>query len=325
MDFSALEPLADAVLYEGYQLYPYRRAALKNQQRWNFGSLYPEAFARAAAASDAWRNQTECLATAAATGTSPDARLEAGSAAPGETRMEVRIGAQLRFLQMSTEGGGDTVRSLSLGPYELDALRGGPQVNAGADWGLAIHCRWTANPVPGGGAAGASAWKIRLEVANRAPASPGGGRDAALAQTLVSAQVLLGIEGGEFLSLFNPAPEWRQAAASCQSAGLYPVLAGEGPGRRSPWILSAPIALYDFPRLAAESPGEFFDSTEVDELLALRIQTLTSEEKEAMRADPRTRAMLERVEALPASGWDRLHGRTQLAAGPRRAEGRDGI
>lgn len=324
MDFSALEPLADAVLYEGYQLYPYRRTALKNQQRWNFGSLYPEAFVRAAAAGDAWRNQTECLAAAAAAGISPDAGLAAGSPAPGATRMEARIAARLRFLQTSTDGGGDTVRGLTLGPYEIEALRGAPQVNAGADWGFAIHCRWTASPVSGSGSAGASAWKICLEVANRTPASPGG-RDAALAQTLVSAQVLLGIEGGEFLSLFNPEPEWRQAAAGCQSIGLYPVLAGEGPGRRSPWILSAPIVLYDFPHLAAESPGEFFDSTEVDELLALRIQTLTSEEKEAMRADPRTRAMLERVEALPASGWERLHGRTQRASGQRRSEGKDGI
>jgi hypothetical protein len=35
--------VADAVLYEGYLLWPYRRSALKNQQRWTFGGVYPEA------------------------------------------------------------------------------------------------------------------------------------------------------------------------------------------------------------------------------------------------------------------------------------------
>ena len=35
--------IADAVLYEGYVLWPYRRSALKNQRRWTFGGVYPEA------------------------------------------------------------------------------------------------------------------------------------------------------------------------------------------------------------------------------------------------------------------------------------------
>ncbi len=33
--------IADAVLYEGYVLWPYRRSALKNRQRWTFGGVYP--------------------------------------------------------------------------------------------------------------------------------------------------------------------------------------------------------------------------------------------------------------------------------------------
>jgi hypothetical protein len=32
--------IARAVLYEGYVLWPYRRSALKNAQRFTFGSLY---------------------------------------------------------------------------------------------------------------------------------------------------------------------------------------------------------------------------------------------------------------------------------------------
>src|SRR5580704_4508040 len=36
--------IADAVLYEGYLLWPYRKSALKNQQRFTFGGVYPPAW-----------------------------------------------------------------------------------------------------------------------------------------------------------------------------------------------------------------------------------------------------------------------------------------
>src|SRR5262245_5917097 len=52
--------IADAVLYEGYILYPYR-PSVKNRQRWTFGGLYPEAYARAAGGAAASTNQAECL------------------------------------------------------------------------------------------------------------------------------------------------------------------------------------------------------------------------------------------------------------------------
>src|SRR5438046_9033898 len=38
--------IADAVLYEGYILWPYRRSALKNQRRFTFGGVYPPAHSR---------------------------------------------------------------------------------------------------------------------------------------------------------------------------------------------------------------------------------------------------------------------------------------
>ena len=54
--------VADAVLYEGYVLYPYRASAAKNQLRWQFGVLTPPAFAppRPPAPSAA-PMRTECL------------------------------------------------------------------------------------------------------------------------------------------------------------------------------------------------------------------------------------------------------------------------
>ena len=64
-------------------------------------------------------------------------------------------------------------------------------------------------------------------------------------------------------------------------------------------MLSAPIILYDYPQIAPESPGELFDGTEIDEILTLRIMTLTDQEKQAMAAvDQRARAVLARTDSL---------------------------
>ena len=74
-------------------------------------------------------------------------------------------------------------------------------------------------------------------------------------------------------------------------------------------MLSSPIILYDYPRVAPESPGEFFDGVEIDELLALRILTLSEEEKRQMSGvDARARALLDRTEALADSRLSQLHG-----------------
>jgi hypothetical protein len=47
MNFDGAEKIAAAILYEGYILYPYRPTAIKNRQRWNFGTLYPRVYAEA--------------------------------------------------------------------------------------------------------------------------------------------------------------------------------------------------------------------------------------------------------------------------------------
>src|ERR1700730_3128020 len=61
MNTKSIDAIANAVLYEGYMLYPYRPSAVKNRQRFNFGVLYPRAYSEAQTGSDAWSNQTECL------------------------------------------------------------------------------------------------------------------------------------------------------------------------------------------------------------------------------------------------------------------------
>ena len=89
--------------------------------------------------------------------------------------------------------------------------------------------------------------------------------------------------------------------------GAWPVLAGVE-GQRD-LILSAPIILYDYPQIAPESAGDLFDGTEIDEILALRILTMTEEEKlEVRNGDDCARRILERTETMPAEHFQKLHG-----------------
>jgi hydrogenase maturation protease len=86
------------------------------------------------------------------------------------------------------------------------------------------------------------------------------------------------------------------------------VLVGEEGERTT--MLASPIILYDYPRVAPESPGDLFDGGEIDEILSLRIQTLTDDEKAEIRklSDDRARRLLERTEELTAEQMMRLHG-----------------
>lgn len=146
--------------------------------------------------------------------------------------------------------------------------------------------------------------KIIVEVENRTPfdGTPDD-RDASLPYSLASAHLVLTTPEGAFVSLLDPPPELAAAAASCRSEGVYPVLAGE----RS--MLASPIILDDHPRIAPQSPGDLYDGTEIDEILSLRIMTLTDDEKrEACAADERARRIIERTDALTADDLLSMHG-----------------
>jgi len=94
---------------------------------------------------------------------------------------------------------------------------------------------------------------------------------------------------------------------ACSNQGLFPVLVGEEGQRNT--ILASPIILYDYPQIAPESAGDLFDGTEIDEILSLRILTMTDDEKREMsQSDQRARQMLERTENLPAEQFAKMHG-----------------
>ncbi len=126
-------------------------------------------------------------------------------------------------------------------------------------------------------------------------------------RSLVSAHTILRTAGGEFVSLIDPPEQLKPAAEACRNVGTWPVLAGDDGARDT--MLSSPIIIYDFPTIAPESPGDFFDGTEMDEMLSLRILTLTDEEKREMAAsDERARLLLERTEAFGRDQLMQMHG-----------------
>ncbi|MEA2538828.1 MAG: hypothetical protein QOH35_194, partial [Acidobacteriaceae bacterium] len=151
--------------------------------------------------------------------------------------------------------------------------------------------------------------KLHLEVQNASPLTSGADakRDEALPASFVSAHLLLGITHGEFISLLDPAAPYRASVAACSNLGVFPVLVGEEPERGM--MLCSPIILYDYPKIATESAGDFFDGTEMDEMLTLRVLTLTDAEKQEMQnGDPRARRILERTEALTNDAMLKAHG-----------------
>ncbi len=152
-------------------------------------------------------------------------------------------------------------------------------------------------------------FKVRVRIENQTPLDEAErlSRDEAMWHALVSTHAVLGVRDGEFVSLMDPPEAWREQAVSCRNVGAWPVLVGEA--REKNTMLASPIILHDYPQIAPESPGELFDSTEIDEILTLRILTLTDEEKRAAAAvDERVRALLHRSETLGPEQLLGMHG-----------------
>ncbi|MGH9397847.1 MAG: hypothetical protein ACRD18_13485 [Terriglobia bacterium] len=342
MNVQLVERIANAVLYEGYILYPYRASSVKNRKRFNFGLVYPKAYSETrggADAADAWCMQTECLVhgslvseldvkvrflhlveRVAAELVEP--ALELPEAGEPEFRIVEVIEVNGRIYSTWQEAVERDVTTLNCSLREIAAqpLRREFSFSAqkdveplrGADGrvvGLMIRNRYCIAGVVEVSAAraGGELFKVRVRILNLTPEAETESRDTALAQSLVSAHTILGVSGGEFVSLLDPPEVFKPMAEGCQNFGTYPVLVGaEG---QQDAMLSSPIILYDYPEIAPESAGDFFDGTEIDEMLALRVMTMTDDEKCEMRlVDEHARRILERTESLPPEHLMRLHG-----------------
>ncbi len=258
MNFQPLEKIANAVLYEGFLLYPYRRSAEKNRKRWHFGTLGPRG------GTDPTEMQTECLV---------------------ESSCDAVIDLKIRFLQDEAE------RELTLSNLPLGAPR---RRNSFSFPPIEGCVEIQSTPVA------ERIFRFTVRILNL-------GETADAGSYMLSTHTLLAVQSGAFVSLLDPPEQYRAAAAACHNRGTWPVLAGAEGDRHL--MLSSPIILYDYPQIAPESQGDFFDGTEIDEMLTLRVLTLSDEEKREVReGSERGRHILERTETLPPEQAAKLHG-----------------
>jgi hypothetical protein len=342
MNTRSVDAIANALLYEGYMLYPYRPSSVKNRQRFNFGVICPRAWSENQTGSDIWTMQTECLVEgslftalelqvrflqlvnrsvgkvsdslgAPETGTVPAYELVPVLEANGKIFQPWQEAIERTLSAPACNLEALTAQPLEL-PFSFAASRSIESVWAdeAEEKAIGVVVRDQA-PISGSVEVSAtsplpSLFRVTVRIKNLT--STDGHqqvkRDDALMRSLISAHTVLGAVDGKFVSLLDPPANLGELSSCCQNAGTWPVLVGE-PGQRDT-MLSSPIILYDYPQIAPESPGDLFDGTEIDEILALRIMTMTDEEKREMRSsDERARKILERTERLPIEHLTKLH------------------
>jgi hypothetical protein len=337
MRMEQIREIANAVLYEGYLLYPYRQSAIKNRTRWTFGVVYPREYSESNGGIEPWTMHTECLVEGDSDtvlditvrflhlllrSTAPSARRQsdADESLAGEWSLASRFAGEP--LQ---EGVEREVSALDLSLRELVAQ---PRVvaidfpgerlveeksAAGAASEPAQQVVREQQPILGlvvlaAEPIGENIFKLSIHIENRTPGTGevASTRDAVLFQSFVSTHTILQVRHGSFISLLDPPEALQPLVGACENLCTWPVMVGEAGERNA--MLSSPIILYDYPQIAPESPGNLFDGTEIDEILSLRIMTLTDEEKEQMRQDTRAREILERTESLTPEQFMKLHG-----------------
>jgi hypothetical protein len=124
---------------------------------------------------------------------------------------------------------------------------------------------------------------------------------------MIGTHVIAEVVGAEFVSLLEPPEAAEAAVGRCHQHRCFPVLAGK-PGERD-LLLVSPIILYDHPEIAEQSEGSLYDSTEIDEILTLRVMTMTDEEKAQARAtDPLAAQIIDRCDSMSPESLQQLHG-----------------
>ncbi|MBO0864684.1 MAG: hypothetical protein J2P16_06400 [Mycobacterium sp.] len=309
--------VADAVLYEGYLLYPYRGTSSKNQSRWQWGVLGPPGAAEA--------------------GIGEDERLSAQFLVDGGRAITLVV----RFLQLqhrsaerdtgcrryqpvdelTTPSGSwlswdEAVEiELSFGPFEFGDPPGQwslpVSAPSGTDTELVTGGRLVRTRAEVSAALSVGVelddglHRVTLTLSNTG--APAADKNDAVARSLIGTHVIAEAVGGAFVSLLDPPERATAAVARCRQHRCFPVLAG--PPGETDLLLVSPIILYDHPEVAEQSEGALYDSTEIDEILTLRVMTMTDEEKAQARAtDPRAAQIIDRCDAMSPEAMQRLHG-----------------
>jgi hypothetical protein len=343
MNRDLLNKVVNAVLYEGHILYPYRPSSKKNRQRFTFGRVYPVDYNVAQDGAEPCAMLTECLAVGSTETITVNihvgflqplfrqvgelirpAQLDVNGAMPefkpvpelrmGEARYQTWHEAVERTVEIRATG--SELLSSRVVDFEFPASRVWEPISdrAGRAHGVLIR---TQDAIAGRIEVSAEkiddqALKLRVRILNTTSVEKCDleSQEAILMRTFASTHTILNFENGaEFISLLDPPAAYTSAARQCRNIGTWPVLVGEQARNERDTMLSSPIILYDYPKIAPESPGDLFDGTEIDEILTLRILTMTDEEKTEMRSvDEHARRILERTETMSTDHLLKLHG-----------------
>lgn len=353
MSPAEMSQLVEAILYEGYILYPYRPTSKKNsRERFTFGRVYPQDYSWDQNGAEPFLMQTECLVET--TGPAPVLDVSVGFLHIMARELAGPL-AEWRAAEMSCEILPGVEESHSVfqtwheGVERKIELSGNALKSAGPDGPLAPQTKVFHFPATrviesvrdhhGAAAAtlvrrqqeikgvvelnaipvGPDLFRVTVRVLNQTPVPPKelSCADAVLMRTLAATHTILHITDGAFISLMAPPANLQSAAEQCRNIGTWPVLVGDEGKEERDTLLSSPIILYDYPKVAAQSLGSLFDGTEVDEILSLRILTLTDDEKCEMRlVDEQARRLLERTESLSEIEWLGMHGTMQGGLSP---------
>jgi hydrogenase maturation protease len=297
-----VDTVVNAVLYEGYILYPYRASAKKNRQRFTFGRVYPEAYSRAQQGAEPCSMQTECLAEGFSSAAleitvrflhpilrdvgelsvptrempaadNPDffhvvPELVVDGAHHASWQEAVERAVTMPALTVE-----DLLRESREVPFSFPAARTLEPIRdrAGLVAGVIIReqdavagtVELSAEPVD------AAVTKISVRVVNQTPVPRGGfdDNDELVMRTFASTHTILHIRDGAFLSMIDPPEAYAPAAALCRNLGTWPILVGDEAKQERDTLISSPIILYDYPKIAAESPGDLFDAGEIELVL----------------------------------------------------------
>jgi hypothetical protein len=314
--------IADAVLYEGYLLYPYRASSRKNQIRWQFGVLGPRGAADAGIGEDDSLSaqflvdgangiklvvrflQLQHRAAERETGGGryqpvDELTTPSGSWLSWDEAVEVEL--PFGSFYFAEPAGPWTLPVTAPSSSDIEAVEGGRLVRTRES----VRGELTVGVEPDKSVCGLN--RVTVAVRNTAPCSDEAEKDWAIARSLIGTHVIAEVVGGGFVSLLDPPDRAAAAAANCHQHRCFPVLAG--PPDETDLLLVSPIILYDHPEIAEQSEGALYDSTEIDEILTLRVMTMTDEEKAQARAtDPLAAQIIDRCDAMSPEAMQRLHG-----------------
>ncbi|HXA08445.1 MAG TPA: hypothetical protein VNW28_00595 [Chthoniobacterales bacterium] len=342
MNAALVEKVVNAVLYEGYILYPYRASSQKNRERFTFGRVYPEDYSVAQEGAEPSLMQTECLVRNESKDTVlkisvrflhpmarevgllsvPLAELPAGEPPAFEVVPDLQVGEQLyqtwqEVVEQKVELPPLALRAAAQisHPFDFPRVRTVEPIRAADGKIIALLVR-RQEGVCGVIEVGTqpiddAVFKISVRILNLTPVPPDEleKQSAIIMRTFTSTHTILHAEGGECLSLTDPPAACAEAASACKNIGTWPVLVGDDARGERDAMLSSPIILYDYPKIAPESPGDLFDGLEIDEILTLRVMAMSDAEKIEMRqVDEQARKILERTENMSSDHLLKMHG-----------------